>query len=88
MAQNQNISDRDLMEGFLTAAKNACDLYLHGVLESSTPQVRQTLSRALNESMVMQDDIYRLMVQQGWYTSQQAQQAQVEQVRNKFLTGM
>ncbi len=88
MAQNQNMSDRDRMEGFLTAAKNACDLYLHGVLEASTPQVRQTLSRALNESMVMQDDIYRLMVQQGWYTSQQAQQAQVDQVRNKFVTGM
>lgn len=88
MAQNQNMTDRDMMEGFLTAAKNACDLYMHGVLEASTPQVRQTFSRALNESLVMQEEIYRVMSQQGWYTGQQAQSQQIEQVRSKFVTGM
>ncbi len=88
MAQNQNMTDRDMMEGFLTAAKNACDLYMHGVLEASTPQVRQTFSRALNESLVMQEEIYRIMSQQGWYAGQQAQSQQIEQVRSKFVTGM
>jgi spore coat protein CotF len=86
MTQNQMLTDRDRMEGFLTAAKNACDLYLHGVMEASTPQVRQTFSRALNESLVMQDDIYRLMAKEGWYTSQQAQQQQIQQVRQKFVS--
>lgn len=88
MAQNQNMTDRDMMEGFLTAAKNACDMYMHGALEATTPQVRQTFSRALNESLVMQEEIYRAMSQQGWYATQQAQNQQIDQVRNKFVTGM
>ena len=88
MAQNQTMTDRDMMEGFLTATKNACDLYMHGVLEASTTQVRQTLSRALNESLVMQDAIYQIMSTKGWYTAQQAQGQQIDQVRNKFVTGM
>lgn len=88
MSQNQTMTDRDRMESFLTAAKNACDLYMHGVLEASTPQVRQTFSRALNETLVMQDEIYQVMSRQGWYTPQQAQSQQVDQVRSKFLTGM
>lgn len=82
------MTDRDMMEALLTSTKNACDLYLHGVMEASTPQVRQTLSRALNESLVMQDDIYQLMSSQGWYAPQQAQNQQIDQVRSKFVTGM
>ena len=82
------MTDRDMMEAFLTSTKNACDLYMHGVLEASTPQVRQTLSRALNESLVMQDEIYQVMSQQGWYTPKQAQPQQIDQVRSKFVTGM
>lgn len=88
MAQNQTMTDRDRMEGFLTAAKNACDMYMHGVMEATTPQVRQTFSRALNESLAMQEEIYRIMSQQGWYAGQQAERQQIQQVRDKFVTGM
>ncbi len=88
MAQNQTMTDRDRMEGFLTAAKNACDMYMHGVMEATTPQVRQTFSRALNESLAMQEEIYRIMSQQGWYAGQQAESQQIQQVRDKFVTGM
>lgn len=82
----QAMTDRDLMEELLLTAKNACDLYVHGAMEASTPQVRETFSRALNESLVMQDDIYNAMADRGWYPAQQAQQQQISQVRQQFET--
>lgn len=82
----QTMTDRDLMEEVLLTTKNACDLYVHGVIEAATPQVRETFSRALNETLVMQDDIYNTMAKQGWYPAQQAQQQQIAQVRQQFET--
>lgn len=36
------MNDRDLMENMLMLEKGVCDLYMHGSVESSTANVRQT----------------------------------------------
>ena len=38
----------------------------------------------LEQSLCMQDGIYQQMTQQGWYTNEQAQQQQIDKVKNKF----
>ena len=78
------MNDQQIMEDILMTTKGACDLYMHGTIESSTPQARQAFDSALDDSLCMQDDIYQKMSQKGWYQTQQAQQQQIDQVRSKF----
>ena len=78
------MNDRDIMENLLLTTKGICDLFMHGSIESSTANVHQTFTTALNSSLSMQDSIYKEMSNNGWYTSEQAQQQKINQVKQKF----
>lgn len=78
------MDDKCIMENLMQTAKGACDLYMHGSIESPTPNVHQAFTSALNETLSMQGAIYQQMEQKGWYTAQQAPQQQVDQVKQKF----
>lgn len=78
------MDDKCLMENILLTEKGVCDLYLHGSIESSTSNVHQAFSAALNDSLCMQDEVYKKMAQKGWYPSEQAEQQQIQKVKNKF----
>lgn len=82
------MDDRNIMENLLLTCKGACDLFMHGTIESSTPNVHQTFSNALNDTLSMQGRIYKQMEQKGWYTAQQAPQQQMDQVKQKFISQM
>lgn len=45
------MDDRCIMENLLLTTKGVCDLYLHGTIESSTQDVRQSFDQALNNSL-------------------------------------
>jgi spore coat protein CotF len=72
------------MENLLNTTKGACDLYLHGTLESPTMNVHQAFDNALNDTLCMQDDIYKRMSSKGWYTTDQAEQQKISKVKNQF----
>ena len=78
------MEDKDLMEAELLNIKGACDLYLHAAIESSTPKVNRTFCSALNNTLSMQEQIYKQMEQKGWYVSDSAPQQKIEQVKQKF----
>ena len=78
------MDDEKIMENLLLTTKGACDLYLHGAIESSTQNVNAAFDDALNQSLCMQDDIYQKMSAQGWYPSEQATQQQIDKVRQQF----
>lgn len=78
------MNDKELMENMLLLEKGSCDLYLHGTIEAANPNVCQTFSRALNDSLNMQNTIYTKMSQRGWYAPSQAQQNQIDSVRQQF----
>ena len=78
------MNDEKIMENLLLTTKGVCDLYLHGAIESSTQNVHTAFGDALDKSLCMQDGIYQKMTAQGWYTTQQAQPQQIDQVRSKF----
>lgn len=72
------MEDRDLIEKELLVVKGACDLYLHGVIESSTAEVHQAFQDALNTSLNIQNKIYNLMVEKGWYKTELAEQQKID----------
>ncbi|MCH5324252.1 MAG: spore coat protein [Eubacterium sp.] len=78
------MDDRNLMENILLLEKGVCDLYMHGAIESSSGNVHQAFSTALNDSLCMQDNIYGKMMQKGWYNVEQVPQNQINTVRTKF----
>ena len=79
------MEDRDLMESELLIIKGVCDLYLHGAIESSTAEVHEAFKCALNESLNIQNKIYNLMKEKGWYKTENADQQKVDQTRQKFM---
>ena len=78
------MDDRAIMEGILLTTKGVCDLYMHGTIESATPNVHQAFSSALNDSLCMQEDVYKQMSQRGWYITEQAQQQKIQQLKQKY----
>jgi len=78
------MNDKDLMEGLLLTEKGVCDLYMHGTIESTPGQIRQTFMKALNEALCMQDSLYEKMSQMGWYPTKQVEQQKVDEVKQKF----
>lgn len=78
------MNDQKIMENLLLTTKGACDLYLHGAIESATQNVNAAFDNALDQSLCMQDGIYQKMAAQGWYPAQQAEQQQIDQVKQKF----
>lgn len=80
------MDDRTIMDNLLSVTKGACDLMMHGAIESSTPNVHSAFSKALNETICMQNEIYAKMTQKGWYPTETAPQQQITQAKQKYST--
>ena len=80
------MNDKEIMEGILMTTKGVVDLYMHGTVESATPNVHGTFNTALESALCMQSDIYQKMSEHGWYSNQQAQPQSIQQVKQKFST--
>ena len=78
------MNDRDLMENMLMLEKGACDLFMHGTIESSSTDVHQTFNTSLNASLRLQDEIYSKMQAKGWYPTEQVDQSKLNTVKQKF----
>lgn len=78
------MDDKNLMQDILLLEKGVCDLYMHGSIEASTQNINQAFKSALNESLCMQDDIYKKMQAKGWYQTDQAEQTKINTLKQKF----
>ena len=77
------MEDRELMEKELLVIKGVCDLYLNGTIESTTAEVHTAFKDALNTSLDIQNKIYNLMAEKGWYTTELADQSKIQQEKQK-----
>lgn len=78
------MEDKDLMEKELLIIKGVCDLYLHGTIESSTAEVHEAFKCALNESLDIQNKIFNLMSEKGWYKMDTVEQQKIDNAKSKF----
>lgn len=62
------MNDKLIMENYLLILKSTIEVYIHGTLESSNNDVRQTLKNSLNDTLVSQATTYDEMLKYGWYT--------------------
>ena len=74
------------MEKELLIIKGVCDLYLLGTIESTTAEVHSAFKDALNQSLDIQNKIYNLMAEKGWYKTDTAEQNKIDTLKQKFMS--
>ena len=80
------MEDKDIMEKELLIIKGVCDLYLHGSIEATTADVHTAFKDALNTSLDIQNKLYNLMAEKGWYKTQNVEQTKIDTVKQKFAS--
>ena len=53
-------------------------------LESTTAEVHMAFKEALNVSLDIQNKIYNLMSEKGWYKTDTAEQQKIDSTKQKF----
>ena len=78
------MDDKELMERELSLMKGVTTLYLNGAIESETKEVHDAFKCALDDSLNIQNKIYNLMKEKGWYPTELAEQKKINSVKEKF----
>ena len=74
------------MENILNTTKGACELMMHGAIESSTTNVHNAFTQSFNEALTNQNEIYAKMTAKGWYHMEQVEQQKINQTRQKYAS--
>ena len=80
------MDDRELIENELLTIKGVCDLYMHGTIESTNADVHNAFKQALNESLDIQNKLYNLMVERGWYQTENISAQEMASSKQKFAS--
>ncbi|HHU55548.1 MAG TPA: spore coat protein [Acholeplasmataceae bacterium] len=78
------MSDKDILNDILFITKAECDLYMHGTIEASSPNVHETFKNVLLETIAIQHETYKTMENKGWYQAEQVQKQKIEQTKQKL----
>jgi similar to spore coat protein len=62
-----NLADATIAMDFLLAAKTAVRNCGFALSEAATPEVRTTLRNQLETAINLHEDIYKLMINKGWF---------------------
>lgn len=73
-----------IMENYLLILKSTMEVYVHGTLESSNPDVRDTLRSVLEETLTHQANTYDLMTKYGWYTINNVDSSNIQETLTKI----
>lgn len=78
------MNDRAIMENILLLEKGACDLYMHGAIESSDERVFSSFSSALHQSLQLQNQIYTNMRERDWYAPEAVDREKIKKLKQRF----
>ena len=81
------MNDKLIMENYLLVLKSTMEVYVHGTLESSNPDMRNTLKLGLDETVAHQARCYNEMTKYGWYTINNVKSNVIKQTLNTVKQG-
>ena len=73
------------MENVLYGSKVINDLYMHGVIESSTEKVTLLFNKIIQDTLKMHNEIYKVMENAGFYSATQVDEKKIIQTREKLI---
>lgn len=77
------MNDKLIYENILLILKSNMEVYTHGTLESSNPDIRTSIQYGLMETLKMQDELYQKMSEQGWYQVPNIEANKIAKTYNK-----
>ncbi|MBR1810851.1 MAG: spore coat protein [Clostridia bacterium] len=80
------MTDKEIMEDMLSSQKAITGVYNTFSNECSHQNIRDDFLNILRDEHNIQSCIYTEMQKRGWYAPAEAQQPQIDQVKNKFQT--
>ncbi|SES87624.1 Coat F domain-containing protein [Natronincola peptidivorans] len=79
-----SFSEKELMNDLIASEKQVTSAYNVGITEASCSNLRQHLTKCLNESQEIQYQIFNAMEKRGWYQTKQAQAQDVQNAKTKY----
>ena len=80
---NTGMAEKDLMHDLLATEKQVITAYSTGITETSCENLRNTLVDNFKNSQNIQYKIFDAMKQKGWYTTKDAPDNEVQQLKNE-----
>lgn len=77
------MKEKDLMQDLLTSEKQVISAYSTGITETSCPNLRSTLVNNFKSAQDIQYRVFDTMKQKGWYTTKDAPDNEVNQLKNE-----
>ncbi len=85
---NTSMSEKDLMQDLLATEKQAISAYSTGITESSCENLRNTLIENFKNDQNIQYKLFDAMKQKGWYSTKDAEDNEVQQLKNEAIQMM
>ena len=79
----KNFSDKEITQTLLNEHKLCASSLTNFVLESSNQNLRNDIAGLLNKTFQHQKNIFDLMTQKGWYTTQTASQQEIDTAKQE-----
>lgn len=80
----QKMQDKELLTDLMMSEKLLCSMYQTASVDSATGNIRNQFKNILNEELDMQNTIFSMMSQKGWYPLEDAPQSKVVEIKNTF----
>lgn len=77
------MNEKELMNDLLATEKANISAYSTGITESSCPNLRNTLINNFKNAQDVQYKVFDAMRQKGWYTTKDAPESEVTQLKNE-----
>lgn len=78
------MSNKVILENILTLTKSLGTLYLNGTIEASNKDTRKLMEKGLQETLCMQEEIYQMMVDDGYYQVCNVKPTEIEKLYSKL----
>ncbi len=78
------MDNKTMLEGILWDLKCLADLFLHGSIESGTPELHKKFKDALNDILTLQNELYTLMSEEGMYSVTNVAETKITKTKSKF----
>ena len=80
------MTDELLLNNYLIVLKGTIEVYVHGTIESSNPDVRDLLHGGLDNTLISQADTYDLMTEYGYYQVNNVKTSEINKTYNKIIS--
>ena len=81
---NKMMSEQEMMTDLLSSEKFMTGVYNTYCCEAATPAVKSCLTSLLQETHRMQENLFSEMSTRGWYKTEPAEDAKLQQEKQKF----